>query len=57
MSNDYVLVHCNGEQFRGEPKKLIGMFEAKGFQAERENLDPSPFWQAAEYLKRGDYKK
>ena len=57
MSNDFISVHCNGEQFRGEASKLIKVFEAKGFQAPRENQDANPFWQAAEYLKRGDYKK
>jgi len=41
-----------GEIIRGEPDKLIKVFEGIGYAAERENKNPHGAWQIAEHLKR-----
>lgn len=32
-----ITIHHRGEQFRGDPVKLLGLFEARAYKAEREN--------------------
>lgn len=51
-NNKYFNFLIEGEYFKGERLKLISFLEAKGYQAEREEENPHPYWQASEYLKR-----
>jgi len=44
----------NGETYKGTRDKLIGFFEAIGYQAERDEQNPHVYWQYAEHLKRGE---
>lgn len=44
-------ITVNNEIFRGLSENLVKVLEARGYQAERENLNPHPFFQHAEFLK------
>ena len=50
--SDTVSVIFEGELFKGERSKLIGVFEARGHAAIRAEQSPHNYFQMAEFLKR-----
>ena len=51
-----ISVTFEGELFKGERSKLIGLFEARGHAAIRAEQSPEAYFQMAEYLKREQHE-
>lgn len=50
--NKYFNCFIDGQRFNGHADKLIPVLEARGYEAQREEQNPHPYWQQAEHLKK-----
>lgn len=45
-------IFIDDQKFCGQAEKLIPVLEACGYEAQRDEQNPHPYWQQAEHLKK-----